>query len=327
MDYDTFTGLVRDQGGVEPDQVETVSCLAVSVLAQTISPSAAANLADRLPDRLRPYLRHDGPTESYGVDEYLRRLGRHLEAAPDVAESAAHAVLVALREVVGRDAYRWLRSELPTDFGPLFEPSGEIRHPELEPIGDGQRGQPAGEAAETAEPSAEAAEPSTEAAEPSAEAAGQPAGVRAAPSPAAGAPPGGPPDFIGSLTAGQFVDRVAERTQLDRERAALVTQAVLEALALRVTAGQIEDLRPFVPPELHAPLDRGIGRSHGHARRMSLDQFLDEVAVHEGPGVSREEARPHGLAVLSVLRDAVTDKEFSDTVAQLPKDYEAILPR
>ncbi|WP_433605334.1 DUF2267 domain-containing protein [Dactylosporangium sp. CA-139114] len=140
MEYDTFIGLVRDQGGIDPGQVDTVSCMAVSVLAQAISPDAAADLADRLPDRLRPYLRHDGPTESYGADEFLRRLGRHIEASPAASEHAAHAVLVALREAAAGDAYRQLRAELPTDFGPLFEPAGEPRRAELPQEATGPRG-------------------------------------------------------------------------------------------------------------------------------------------------------------------------------------------
>ncbi|GAA3455825.1 DUF2267 domain-containing protein [Dactylosporangium matsuzakiense] len=302
MEYDTFIGLVRDQGGVEPGRIDTVSRVAVSVLAQGISADAAAGLADQLPDRFRPYLRHDGPAESYGADEYLRRLGRHIGASPTAAEYAAHAVLMALREAAAGDAYRQLRAELPTDFGPLFEPAGEPRRAELPREGTDPRG------TATAPPEAAARERTDTAAD------------------ATEAPAGGPPDFIGVVSADEFVDQVAERTRLDRGAARLVTETVLETLAMRVSAGQIDDLKPFVPPELHPAFDRGTQRSRGRPRRIALEQFLDEIAVAEGPGVTEEQAAAHARAVLTVLRDIVPEKEYRDTVAQLPKEYSAILP-
>lgn len=71
----------------------------------------------------------------------------------------------------------------------------------------------------------------------------------------------------------------------------------------------------------------GVGRRvWSTPRRMDLGQFLDEIAVEEGPGVTEEQAGAHTLAALSVLRDIVPDKEYRDKVAQLPKEYSAILP-
>ncbi|WP_433616478.1 DUF2267 domain-containing protein [Dactylosporangium sp. CA-139114] len=143
---------------------------------------------------------------------------------------------------------------------------------------------------------------------------------------AAGAP-SQPPDFIGPLDADEFVGRVAERAHLDPGRAARATDAVLEALALRITAGQVEDLKPFIPPELRGPLDRGVERSRGRARRMDLQHFLEEIAALEGPGVTEEEAASHARAVFPVLYEVVGEKEFRDTVAQLPAEYERLLPQ
>lgn len=136
-----------------------------------------------------------------------------------------------------------------------------------------------------------------------------------------------PPEFIGRLAADEFVGRVAERAHLDPGRAARVTEAVLEALALRITAGEVEDLKPFIPPELRGALDRGVERSRGRARRMELQHFLDEVAVQEEPGVTEEEAASHARAVFPVLYEVVGEKEFRDMLAQLPAEYERILPQ
>jgi uncharacterized protein (DUF2267 family) len=98
---------------------------------------------------------------------------------------------------------------------------------------------------------------------------------------------------------------------------------VLEVLAMRITAGQVTDLAPFVPVELRRALENGVARSGGKAVRLSLEAFLREVARRER--LPRAEAFKHAKAVLAVLRDAVGDKEFSDTVAQLPGEYRVLL--
>jgi uncharacterized protein (DUF2267 family) len=133
------------------------------------------------------------------------------------------------------------------------------------------------------------------------------------------------PPFVGTLTLDEFLDRVAERAGLDRDRARRATAAVLEMLAMRVTAGQIDDLRPSLPYELRPALDRGMTRSDGRAVPLSLGAFVEEITRREG--VSRDEAAAHAQAVLSVLREAVGEKEFSDTAAQLPAEYRTLLPQ
>jgi uncharacterized protein (DUF2267 family) len=52
---------------------------------------------------------------------------------------------------------------------------------------------------------------------------------------------------------------------------------------------------------------------------------VDRVAEREG--VTPDEAREHARAVFATLREALSDKEFSDTVVQLPDDYSALLAR
>jgi uncharacterized protein (DUF2267 family) len=131
------------------------------------------------------------------------------------------------------------------------------------------------------------------------------------------------PPFIGELAIDRFLDRVAERAGLDRNGARKATEAVLEVLALRVSAGQVEDLRPYLPYELRPALDRGLNRSRGRALPLSLSEFIDRLTQREG--VSGQEAPAHARAVLSVLREAVGEKEFQDTAAQLPREYETLL--
>jgi uncharacterized protein (DUF2267 family) len=97
---------------------------------------------------------------------------------------------------------------------------------------------------------------------------------------------------------------------------------VLEALAIRVTAGQVEDLEKLLPAEVRPALERGRARGGGAAVPLSLDAFLDTIAELEG--TSKAEAAEHARAVLTVLRGAVGEKEWQDTTAQLPDEYRTL---
>jgi uncharacterized protein (DUF2267 family) len=112
--------------------------------------------------------------------------------------------------------------------------------------------------------------------------------------------------------------RVAELAGLDREQARRATEAVVETLAVRISAGEVEDLMKEIPPNLHSALERGLRESRD-ALKMSLDEFLDRIAGREG--IAREEALEHARAVFAALRELVTDDELADMAAQLPKDY------
>jgi uncharacterized protein (DUF2267 family) len=118
------------------------------------------------------------------------------------------------------------------------------------------------------------------------------------------------------------IARVARITGLDREQARRVTDAVLEALAVRVSSGEIHDLIAELPAELHPALERGERESRA-ATPMSADEFLGRGA--ERAGVSREEAERDARAVFAALRDVVSSEEFADLAAQLSPDYEPLL--
>jgi uncharacterized protein (DUF2267 family) len=122
-----------------------------------------------------------------------------------------------------------------------------------------------------------------------------------------------------AITADEFYDRVARRAGIDREGARRATDAVLQALAIRISGGEVDDLEGLLPAELRAPLERGKIESRERAEKLSLEQFLELVAEREGvrPSVARE----HAQAVLATLREAIDDKEWRDLVAQLPREY------
>jgi uncharacterized protein (DUF2267 family) len=127
-----------------------------------------------------------------------------------------------------------------------------------------------------------------------------------------------------AMSYDEFIDRVAELAGIDRDEARKATEAVLEALAIRVSAGQINDLRPRLPRELSGALDRGLIDSEGQALPLSLDDFINEITAREGISKKKEAIR-HARAVMTVLREAVGEKEFQDTNAQLPEEYRRTL--
>jgi uncharacterized protein (DUF2267 family) len=132
-----------------------------------------------------------------------------------------------------------------------------------------------------------------------------------------------PPDddvpYSGKLSYEEIVGLVAQRLGGNRERARRALFGVLRVLATRVTAGQVEDLRPYLPLELRPALE-GVPR---RAVPMNLEKFQEEVARRErvNRGTATEDAR----AVFQVLRTIVPEKEFRDTMAQLPGEFRELL--
>jgi uncharacterized protein (DUF2267 family)/ribosome-associated translation inhibitor RaiA len=125
-----------------------------------------------------------------------------------------------------------------------------------------------------------------------------------------------------SPSSGAFVARVTAHARVGPEVAELAADAVLQALGERISAGQVADLAALLPHELAAALKRGNARSKGEIRPLSLHEFTRLVSDLEG--VPPEEAREHARAVFAALRERVTDKEFADTVAQLPAEYRVL---
>jgi uncharacterized protein (DUF2267 family) len=127
-----------------------------------------------------------------------------------------------------------------------------------------------------------------------------------------------------ALSYDEFLERVAERANLDRGRAQRATDAVLEVLATRVTGGQVEDLEWRLPVELHAALERGRAEI-GRPRPLSVEAFVADVAKRED--VDKGQAAEHARAVFATLREAVGEQEWHDTAEQLPGEYRMLLSR
>jgi len=120
-------------------------------------------------------------------------------------------------------------------------------------------------------------------------------------------------------TFGAFLDRVRHRADLDRVEAERAADAVLETLAERLAAGEVEDLQAALPDPLREPLERGKAHVHGRPRRMSLDEFVDRVAQKQD--ISFDAAFEHTRAVFATLAEALPPRELRDILDELPRVY------
>jgi uncharacterized protein (DUF2267 family) len=131
------------------------------------------------------------------------------------------------------------------------------------------------------------------------------------------------------MPAGQFWARVGQRLGVDEEKARTITEAVLETLAERIAAGQVEDLITELDPLLHPPLKRAAAAAPD-ARRMPLEEFLRRVARREGAGAGEvelfEEIFEHVRAVFATLAEAVTTEEWFDITVEFPEEYRGLIP-
>jgi uncharacterized protein (DUF2267 family) len=136
--------------------------------------------------------------------------------------------------------------------------------------------------------------------------------------------------YVDIMPAEEFWGRVGQRLGLDHTTARPVTEAVLETLAERIAAGEVEDLITQLDPLLHPPLQRRMSASAPGAHRMPLEEFLQRVARREGADVDEaglfEEIFTHVRAVFATLAEAISREEWFDVIVELPEDYRGLIP-
>jgi uncharacterized protein (DUF2267 family) len=122
------------------------------------------------------------------------------------------------------------------------------------------------------------------------------------------------------LNAHEFYREVAERAMLSKGEAADLTRAVLEVLAMRVSAGEVRHLIRQLPEEL---ADSVRWPSQG-PERFDLNDLI--MRVSSRTGLNKAETTTGVQAVLLTLREAVDPKEFNDFMSQLPVEFTGLLP-
>jgi uncharacterized protein (DUF2267 family) len=261
-------------------------------------------------------------------DEFLRMVERAAGTNREQAEAAVRATLMTLAERISGGEAEEIAGQLPTELRPLLAATGHAKPFGADDFVRRVAAREGGVAPEIAERHVRAVFATLA----RAVRAGELADVVAQLSKdyrrllAAAKPPRqAPAEAQRAIRAEDFVEHVQQRAGLDPDQARRATNAVLEALADRISGGEVDDLEDELPQELHEPLERGKAESNGAARPLSEKEFVLGVAEREG--VSPEQATEHARAVFATLREAVSEKEFSDIAAQLSDDYRALLAR
>ena len=117
-----------------------------------------------------------------------------------------------------------------------------------------------------------------------------------------------------------FVTTVARLARTDRAEAEQAIRATLQTLAEHLTREEARQAAGLLPPELGPWLHTG---SWG-AQRFDVDEFVRRVG--ERASVDLPSAQRHAAAVFTALSQAIPE-EYDNIVAQLPKDFAALLPR
>jgi uncharacterized protein (DUF2267 family) len=122
----------------------------------------------------------------------------------------------------------------------------------------------------------------------------------------------------------EFIERVQERAHLSSpDEAQRATQAALETLAAYISPRERHDAASQLPKGIKTYLQRpflGPGKqlAPNLESKVSLDDFFQRVSILEE--VPPETAREHARAVMSVLREALSEGEFEDIREQLPTE-------
>ncbi|MER7405994.1 DUF2267 domain-containing protein [Streptomyces sp. NPDC000070] len=123
MQYHEYLARVRELGEYgSREEATKVTEAVLSVLAQRISPGEVDDLASQLPGPLGQTLTAAKPrqAESFGIDEFYRRVAERIGARPRTAEWDAGAVLTALADAVSGGELNQILSQLPSGYAVLF---------------------------------------------------------------------------------------------------------------------------------------------------------------------------------------------------------------
>lgn len=123
MEYDKIVATIRERGQYQSaGEAEQVAKSVLQVLAGRIGPGEVLDLAEQLPQPLADALRSGtrDRAESYGVEEFCRRIAGRTGAGPQTAEWDASAVLSTVAEAVSGGELNQVLTQLPSGYAVLF---------------------------------------------------------------------------------------------------------------------------------------------------------------------------------------------------------------
>jgi uncharacterized protein (DUF2267 family) len=125
------------------------------------------------------------------------------------------------------------------------------------------------------------------------------------------------------MTTAVFLRTVQAKVgQIDREQARRATAAVFHALRDRLTPVEAEQLAAQLPKPLQI-LWRAGEQPRRKPARVRREAFYHRVATDAGVA-TRRDAREITLGVFAALKEAISEGEADDVLAQLPKDLKTV---
>ncbi|WP_019631553.1 DUF2267 domain-containing protein [Actinomadura atramentaria] len=127
MKYGQFIATVRENGEyADRAEAETVATTVLETLRSRMTPEGAAHLAAQLPEPLDDVLLANDPDlpESFGVEEFCRRVAERTDSTRTTAEWDASAVLSTVAVTITGGELNRVLSQLPSGYASLFGLNG-----------------------------------------------------------------------------------------------------------------------------------------------------------------------------------------------------------
>lgn len=129
MNYDEFVGHVQNRARVATsgDAVRATRAT-LETLSERLVGGEAKDLAAQLPQEIGVFLKAEEPGESFGLQEFYRRVSE--KESVDLPDAVHHArsVFSVLREAVSSGELSDVRAQLPDQYAELFE--AEVEGPQ-----------------------------------------------------------------------------------------------------------------------------------------------------------------------------------------------------
>jgi uncharacterized protein (DUF2267 family) len=132
MNYDRFIAIVQRDAEV-PDEAtaQKVARAVLETLSERLMAGLIKSIRAQLPEEIAKDLSLMRPHQSFGADEFLRRVAERADADTATAERCTKAVFLALSRALEPEYFRALLGELSKDFRPLTEkarrPANQLR--------------------------------------------------------------------------------------------------------------------------------------------------------------------------------------------------------
>jgi uncharacterized protein (DUF2267 family) len=125
MKHDEFLTKVGQRADVSLETAESLTAATLRTLAERISGGEARDLAAQLHSALKPYLSSaPEPAESFGAEEFVRRVAERAGVDEDKARAGIQAVFSTVREAVTGGEIDDIRAQLSRDYDQLIGAKG-----------------------------------------------------------------------------------------------------------------------------------------------------------------------------------------------------------